>query len=588
MYNSVNKNDERSEEGENNARREETEQSRDERAGDNESQQRPSFFGKIIQVSHRRRSSVESIVSALGGEALVVLESFKRSLRDFILQSGLASILCAIVPCLSLLLLVVYGEKHRTDKFFGSAASYIPPIVDNVTIVPFHPSGSKEYYAQSMGELPHIYTFREIVFWMMLWLCYLSRSVAMFRPTRMGLCLCSALVFASALLSIILIVKELKYNAEHGESTGSSPIDGPLALYIFFVSPFVYVLAYAFSEKRDKSKHAGLMKSYAVMFAALLFDNLSGLTFARAIFPYFFRSDTSPFMRFVVRSISQTIAANIGIEVAWYISNFSVANMGCNISDASIATFAHTGIVIPFFSRIMQGSATTVTDSIMYEVAGTIAELFIADSLLKSRTPVQDMWMSFTSIVLRRGGESKVAPEQQVVPMPSRNSLRGTEYNLRRFCETCMIVLTISEAAALIVSSTFWLVMNANPGEPGSEGIPIEQTLLNFGVMLFGELVLTDGIVAYASHKFKNRYCVNLAVAWRACAERRKYLLVGAMVMYWCFSLVTVQNIPTHMCYTSPANDESNFALTSCPKPVNITEMTRVSAQYQDEWELYN
>jgi len=44
------------------------------------------------------------------------------------------------------------------------------------------------------------------------------------------------------------------------------------------------------------------------------------------------------------------------------------------------------------------------------------------------------------------------------------------------------------------------------------------------------------------------------------------------------------------MCYTSPTNDESNFALTSCPKPVNITEMTltRVSSQYQDEWELYS
>jgi len=151
-----------------------------------------------------------------------------------------------------------------------------------------------------------------------------------------------------------------------------------------------------------------------------------------------------------------------------------------------------------------------------------------------------------------------------------------------------MIILTITEAMSLLVSSTFWLLMNANPGNPGSAAIPVSQTLFNFGVMAFGEFIVTDGAIAYVSNKFKKRYCVDLGVAWKEFLDKRRSALMTGLVMCWCFCSVPVLNFPTHMCYTSPANDESNFALTSCPKPVNITEMTRVSSQYQDELELYS
>ena len=519
-------------------------------------------------------------------ETIAAIASFTGNLRDLIIGSGLTSIASAVVPCLCIVYVMIYAREYRTDKFFGSTAVFIPPILGNTTVVPFHFSGSKQYFAQSMGELPFLYAYREIAFWVMMWLCHFTRAVLMFRPSKAGCCLCVALTIVSTVISSVSILRELEYSAEHGEESDSHPMKGFLVLYIFIAPPFFFVAAYAFSTNRDKERHVGLMKAFAVTFLAIFFDTLVGLTYTRVILPYVFSSETSNLMRFVVRSGLQIIALNVGIEVAWIFSRYGVRKMGCDINDATFATFANTGIVVPFFSRMLQGSAETKTEAVLFEVSGTIAELFIADSLLKGKTPIQDMWTTLKTVFLRR--DSQVASEEALSNQPTRNSLKGTDYSLRRFCESCMIILTITEAMSLLVSSTFWLLMNANPGNPGSAAIPVSQTLFNFGVMAFGEFIVTDGAIAYVSNKFKKRYCVDLGVAWKEFLDKRRSALMTGLVMCWCFCSVPVLNFPTHMCYTSPANDESNFALTSCPKPVNITEMTRVSSQYQDEWELYS
>ena len=541
----------------------------------------------------RRRSSMKYIQD----ETIAAIASFTGNLRDLIIGSGLASIASAVVPCLCIVYVMIYAREYRTDKFFGSTAVFIPPILGNTTVVPFHFSGSKQYFAQSMGELPFMYAFREIAFWVMFWLCHFTRAVLMFRPSKAGCCLCVALTIVSTVISSVSILRELEYSAEHGEESDSHPMKGFLVLYIFIGPPFFFVAAYAFSINRDKERHVGLMKAFAVTFLALFFDSLVGLIYTRVILPYVFSSETSNLMRFVVRSGLQIIALNVGIEVAWIFSRYGVRKMGCDINDATFATFANTGIVVPFFSRMLQGSAETKTEAVLFEVSGTIAELFIADSLLKGKTPIRAKLEMFKKVFLKR--DESYVKASQVIPKKIEETtkdfaeitgdpLEGTEFSLRRFCESCMIILTITEAMSLLVSSTFWLLMNANPGNPGSAAIPVSQTLFNFGVMAFGEFIVTDGAIAYVSNKFKKRYCVDLGVAWKEFLDKRRSALMAGLVMCWCFCSVPVLNFPTHMCYTSPTNDESNFALTSCPKPVNITEMTRVSSQYQDEWELYS
>ena len=149
-----------------------------------------------------------------------------------------------------------------------------------------------------------------------------------------------------------------------------------------------------------------------------------------------------------------------------------------------------------------------------------------------------------------------------------------------QFCETTMHLLLLSEALALLVSSYFWLLMKSNPAEPGSPAIPVSQTLTNMGIMIFGELVVTDGIIGYASHKFE-RYHVDLPLSWNDFKTSRCRRLLYFMIIMSMYASCVVLNLPINMCYTSPADDELNWALTSCPAfPKNITEMSRVREVY--------
>jgi len=106
--------------------------------------------------------------------------------------------------------------------------------------------------------------------------------------------------------------------------------------------------------------------------------------------------------------------------------------------------------------------------------------------------------------------------------------------------------------------------------------------------MLLGELIITDCLIAYMSHKFE-RYCLDLAVAWKETQIQRSSLLWALVGIFSCLGYTTIQTFPMAFCWTSPANDELDFVLTSCPPlPSDITEMTRVSQEYQEEWERHN
>lgn len=83
-----------------------------------------------------------------------------------------------------------------------------------------------------------------------------------------------------------------------------------------------------------------------------------------------------------------------------------------------------------------------------------------------------------------------------------RNEAVEEEANLlyrRKYCSSVMIMIGISEAASIVTSSSFWLITNINPGAPpGSSRLPQSQIVINLFIMLFGEVVLTDFLVAWA------------------------------------------------------------------------------------------
>ena len=349
-----------------------------------------------------------------------------------------------------------------------------------------------------------------------------------------------------------------------------------------FLAPAIYTVGYAWSE-RDKEKHTSLLNAYGIFLAALMFETtIVVYTYALVILPLFFLASTSTFTRFLVRMLGQVFILFLGSELSWRWSKHAAMHMGSNINDATVASFGWYATVIPFVGRIMQGSAEAVLESLIYEVAGTVAELTLADAFLKSRTPIADTVHTLKSVL-------GIKKSNKVAPVVTNGSLKGTDSLLRSFCETTMIMITISEAAGLLASTAFWLILDANPSEPGSPKIPVAQTLTTLAIMLVGEIAVTDGIIAYMSNKFKERYIVDLAVAWHDLVTNRKKLIWAFVAMVSMVSIIVILHLPLNMCFTSLADDEANFALTSCPAvPKNITEMSRVSLGYQEEWEKYN
>ena len=128
--------------------------------------------------------------------------------------------------------------------------------------------------------------------------------------------------------------------------------------------------------------------------------------------------------------------------------------------------------------------------------------------------------------------------------------------------------------------------MNASPGEPGTKLIPLRQSLLNLGIMLVGDLIVTDGTVAYMGRHSK-RYNNDPAKEWSE-YKKRKALVVGVALIVSLISTATVVMFADQFCYTSMLSTESEWHLTACPAaPQNVTEMARVGETFRDLWEKY-
>ena len=92
----------------------------------------------------------------------------------------------------------------------------------------------------------------------------------------------------------------------------------------------------------------------------------------------FFRSSTTTFERVLHRTLSPIIFLNIGIEVGWKFAIFAKAKTTCDIQDVTVGFISFYCVTISAFNRLMQGSAGSVSESLIFEVAGTVSELVTA------------------------------------------------------------------------------------------------------------------------------------------------------------------------------------------------------------------
>ena len=234
----------------------------------------------------------------------------------------------------------------------------------------------------------------------------------------------------------------------------------------------------------------------------------------------------------------------------------------------------------------------------LLEISGTLAELYAADSLLQGKTKIDKLLCCVSKAdnkvhsqgSIENNGMKTKTTKRTTFDRPIESDASAVDRRAHQktvVCATVMISNTITEASGLIVGSLFWICCNANPKTAGGGGIPLSQAIINFVIMLFGELVLSDSVVAYMSHKFKERYVIDIAHEWAGFRETQKSAILGLIAIVSLISSAVIMQIPEQFCLTSIMPNEEDWTLTLCPSfwsGRNITNLIRVDDMYLTEW----
>jgi hypothetical protein len=311
-----------------------------------------------------------------------------------------------------------------------------------------------------------------------------------------------------------------------------------------------------------------------------MFENFVGLAYSWYVLGYFFDSNTPTWGKMGVRTVVQPLVNKFCIELSWRAGLHLDRSLGVRLFHTHVM-FAYFGSFMTTMARLMQGSAATFTESVLLELSGTAAELFTAHSLLKGNTPLSSILE--TSAKIQRAIRTETKTEEasnraQVAPAgvspppvagaPSPRELSTEER--REFCGSALVQISIFECTSIFASSGLFLFLSINPGQPGSRAIPLEQSLVNLAVMLFGELVVTDAIIAYAARRWSSK---NDPIKHFFTLKKRKRLLWGIIATEACVLSASLLAFPNNFCYTSwrgggePTGEDREWVLTQCPLP---------------------
>jgi len=310
--------------------------------------------------------------------------------------------------------------------------------------------------------------------------------------------------------------------------------------------PLLHTVVLACSKKAATLRQ--LLHSLLFFAGINLVEFATGYCYQQVFMPIFFRDTTPLWQKFVFRGGAQATIFSILIEFYWHASLYLRKHFGVKESNCHIL-FASVAIVLPCYSRIMQGSAASLEEIVYLESIGTLAEVYTADVLLRGMTPVAETvrvgalvkkFSGRKSVRNSSGSGSKIAVDDssEIFFVDDYTAEEAAEENLaeaaaarrtkdrHNFCVSALFMITLAECASLFCSSLFWLVNTASPGPPGSAAVAKSRTVINFLVMLFGELFVTDGLLAVFSH-YSTRYRVDVGYEWEALKKnKRSFALV--------------------------------------------------------------
>ena len=481
------------------------------------------------EASKRRRSSLVLFLEA----GFLSARSTFDSIKDFVAQTGTIALVTAVLPLIVIVGLRLYGEDIG-NTYYGEDRTLIPPVwkEGNITAVPYALYNRWEYVVPppGAGSLSPWKTWWNWTIATSIYIMTLSRVLTL-RKMSVG----SKMVAFIAAMVMILYHGSLSHKLyERYVATGTlSDEEGTFTLLfvilIAIADPLIFSTSYIFSEGL-----AGVRKGVKValiLFAVGIIESVGINLVHYTILPIFFDRATDNLTRALIRLGTPLIMKGFFLE--WYswlaprLSNM----LETDLHSVSVALYAPMSCGIDLIGRLMQSSgkmllgggpkipinpsypnshsqppplssrtASSIAESLVFELCGTLAEVWTADVLLQGTTTGR--YCLALCGLASSNANNKVHSEEGLGRNDSRmrTTLSQTfnqestadkkAHQTTIFCATAMIINTITEASGLIVGSLFWICCNANPSAAGGGGIHLSQAMVNFVIMLFGEVRL--------------------------------------------------------------------------------------------------
>jgi len=330
-------------------------------------------------------------------------------------------------------------------------------------------------------------------------------------------------------------------------------------------NPLIRVIARHFSAVRSGSA----LKCFLLFSLNEFVSAIILATFSWGIMDSFTDYGTPLATRLLLRSVGHTIVFSATISYSAWFHHRLVTDLGIASHRATVG-FLCWATYFPLLGRLMQSTASSVQQAIVYEMVATLVEIKTLDGLLKGMTPLHGIRSILTTFSCRKNpGETK------------------REENRIQFCSDAIIFLSVSEAAALVICTGEVFFGRVNLGAmPGAPRKASSLSWANFLVMLIGELVVTDGTVGWLARRFKERYLIDPSLEWQRMKLRSQGFLAVSVICISGWSCVFIPAyFRTEGCYTAMVGAEEEWSLTSCPPiPTNISQMLRVDELYEEEW----
>ncbi|GMI25269.1 hypothetical protein TrCOL_g6809 [Triparma columacea] len=483
--------------------------------------------------SSRRRSSLTVLLEATVETAGSVLMSIK----TFVMQTGVIALAGAVLPLLVTVCLRFYIEDIA-DTHYGEGRTLIPPVwattlrdskgnvttdtnhnIGNITSVPFELGNRWNYLTPPPGALPPWHLWWNWTIAIVIYLMYFARVVTLHKCSVGGKAAAFVVTLGLILAHGSLWQREYEFHSVRGvwSEDVSSSTTNPMLILIAIAFPAIFASCYFFSEGLGGVKKGA--KAMLVLFAVGILESVVQFTLTTYILPEFFFSGTNSFTKALLRLGTPLIIKGLFIECCAMFAPLLSNILETDLHLVSVVLFGPVACASDLIGRLMQSSAESILASIVLELCGTFAEVYTADVLLQGRTNLDDYiitirWcLGLCGCASSKTTDNKVHSQQSIekdAKLERRTTFdHETATDKKRhqrmiFCATVMIINTITEASGLVVGSLFWICLNANPSTPGGGGIELSQAMINLVIMLFGELVLSDSVVAYVSHKFSS------------------------------------------------------------------------------------